>query len=266
VEYQNWSECLSFYVFGKVADSHAGIIFLSGDIDGQLDVQVRMSWMFRAFGALANDAAKASLAEHVPVIILGRPGLFGSTGDHRYRHTQLEYELVGRAIEELVTRLRVTQVALVGGSGGSSTIMGVISLGSKQGNCIVAASGGYDIANMAERKYQAKGIGISQQQRAQWHRRLFSHHSSLGGIAKEVQRRIFLVGDSTDTFAPFAQQIRYAESLQTAGLRVQVVEAKSPRGDGHSFTYESLVAAAHCLKGEDDNRVVRVFGGILRTP
>ena len=57
-----------------------------------------------------------------------------------------------------------------------------------------------------------------------------------------------------------------APNLQRTGLRLQVVEAKSPRGDGHSFTCESLVAGVRCLKGNDDNSVVRVVGGILRTP
>jgi hypothetical protein len=45
-----------------------------------------------------------------------------------------------------------------------------------------------------------------------------------------------------------------------------MIEAKSPRGDNHSFTYESLRAAASCLRGERDGEIVRLLGGIDRTP
>jgi hypothetical protein len=45
-----------------------------------------------------------------------------------------------------------------------------------------------------------------------------------------------------------------------------MIEARSPLGDDHSFTYESLRAAASCLRGESDSQIMRLLGGIDRTP
>jgi acetyl esterase/lipase len=177
----------------------------------------------------------------------------------------MEYGLVARAIELLVLRFGLVHVALVGHSGGSSAIMGALSLGIKEGDCIVAASGNYELADMTVRKYENQGIHVSSEQKRAWRASVFNHHKSLGGIIHQ-RRRIFLVGDITDEFAPFSQQVRYAESLEAAGHRVRLIEATAPNGDGHTFVHTSLIAAARCLKEEDDDRIVRVFGGVLRLP
>ena len=212
-----------------------------------------------------SGAISVSRDEHVPVIILGRPGLYGSSGNHQYRHHPMKYGLVAKAIELLVQRFRLLRVALVGHSGGSSAIMGVLSLAAKEGDCVVAASGNYEIAEMTVRKYENEGAPVSDDQKRALRRVIFNHHKSLGGII-HGQRRIFLVGDLTDVFALFPQQVRYAESLETAGHRVRLIEATAPNGDGHTFIHMSLKAAARCLKGEDDARIVQVFEGILRIP
>ena len=264
IEYKDGPECLAYYVVGRVPSDGRAIIFVGGDmVWGERLKQIEM---FQAFASQMSSAVRAFRDEDVPIVILGRPGLFGSSGDHQNRHRPREYGLIGQAIEQLVRRFKLTRVALVGASGGSSAIMGALSSGTNEGNCIIAGSGAYEIAEIAARKYENQGKPVSREQKREWDNHFFSHHRALSGMAREALRRVFLIGDSTDLFAPFAQQVRYAETLQRAGHRVRLVEAKSKGGDGHSFVDESLRAAARCLKGDNDERVVRVIGGIDRTP
>src|SRR5215468_1616376 len=262
VEYKIWSECLSFLVLGKGEGVHAAIIFVGGDVP--VGRRLPTHEMLHTF-AEYSGAISVSRDEHVPVIILGRPGLYGSSGNHQYRHHPMEYGLVAKAIELLVQRFELVRVALVGHSGGSSAIMGALSLGAKEGDCVVVASGNYAIAYTTVRKYENAAKPVSGEQKQALQRHIFNHHTSLTGIIHSP-RRIFLVGDITDQFAPFLQQVRYAESLETAGYPVRLIEATAPNGDGHTFINMSLEAAAHCLKGEDDARIVRVFEGVLRIP
>ena len=262
VEYKIWAECLSLLVIGRSEEVHTAIIFVGGDVPA--DRQPPTPEMLHTF-AERSGAISVSRDEHMPVIILGRPGLYGSTGNHQYRHRPMEYGLVARAIELLVQRFELVRVALVGHSGGSSAIMGALSLGAKEGDCVVVASGNYAIAYTTVRKYENAAKPVSGEQKQALQRHIFNHHTSLTGIIHSP-RRIFLVGDITDQFAPFLQQVRYAESLETAGHPVRLIEARAPNGDGHTFINMSLEAAAHCLKGEDDARIVRVFEGVLRIP
>jgi pimeloyl-ACP methyl ester carboxylesterase len=178
----------------------------------------------------------------------------------------MEYGLIARAIEQLAQQFGLIRIALVGHSGGSSAIMGALSLGIKKGDCIIVGSGNYEIADMAVRKYENQGTPVGNEQKRAWQVAVFNHHRSLGGILPGRRRRIFVAGDPTDPFAPFAQQVRYAESLQAAGHSVRLVEAKAPNGDNHTFINNSLRAAARCLRGEGDARVASVLGGVLRIP
>jgi len=240
---------------------------LGGDLS---DEQLRKKRpQFAALATLIGEAARAFQHDKVPIILLARPGRFGSTGDHRLRHGEVEYRHVGQAIEKLVAGFKLRKVALVGGSGGSSAIMGALSLGMKAGNCILAASGGYEHPEQLKaklREYEAVGRVLDKGQKEDWQKALFSHRKAVTGISRDISRRIFLIGDTIDPYTPFAQQLRYAQLLQVTGHNVRMIEARSRRGDDHSFTYESLRAAASCLSGESDSRIVRLLGGIDRTP
>ena len=109
---------------------------------------------------------------------------------------------------------------------------------------------------------------MSKDEKRELRERTFSLHAAVGAISRVSQRRIFLISDPIDSYAPFRQQIQYAELLQRVGQRVRLIEARAPPyGDGHAFSRESLFrAAARCLKGENDAQIAKVFGGILRVP
>jgi hypothetical protein len=264
VAYQGKAECLALYNHGDLAGSTKVILFIGGDMPDEL-LRGRRG-PFAVLGDHIGEAAKAFHHDRVPIIILARPGMLGSTGDHRLRHREVEYRHVGQAIEKLVAGFRWKNVALVGGSGGSSAIMGALSLGMKAGNCILAASGAYEFLEINAAKHEAAGAPLDKRAKQVWKKVIFSHRASVTGVPKDISRRIFLIGDRIDPHAPFAQQVRYAGLLQSVGLNVRMIEAKSPRGDNHSFTYESLRAAASCLRGESDGQIVRHLGGIDRTP
>jgi hypothetical protein len=120
VQYQDWSECITYYVIGRITFTGPLIIFVAGDIPYNQHGQ--MSEMFQAFSEYVSNAVDAFREEKVPVLILGRPGLFGATGNHEYRHRELEYGLIMRAIEQLAVQFQTTRLALVGHSGGPPSL------------------------------------------------------------------------------------------------------------------------------------------------
>lgn len=255
VEHGDRRECLPFYVIGRLSAAGHAIVLIPGDItDSKVSQTIDM---FEAFYAYITRAINVYSRERVPIVILSRPGLFGATGRYWNRHFESEYAIVLRAIEKLSVQLGITRLALVGHSGGSSAIMGALSLGKIESDCIVVGSGVYELAVTVKRYYAYDGTPLDEDGMKVWAEKLFSHQKAIGGIVNRPARRIFVVGDPRDTISPFSQQSRYAAALERAGHYIRLVDAVS--SNNHDFVPETLMAAALCLKSEGDQSILSAF-------
>src|ERR687889_1026744 len=78
--------------------------------------------------ARRKPASRAAASGGTPVVLLARPGMHGSSGDHaRDRHTTDEVELVDDALTRLRQRHGFRDLSLVGFSSGGAVVANLLA-------------------------------------------------------------------------------------------------------------------------------------------
>jgi len=196
----------------------------------------------------------------VPYILIARPGTFGSTGNHADRRRDREYLVMRQAVEAMRQRLRLQSVTLAGQSGGATIAAAVLTLGLEHVKCAVPASGGYDLAAMLDWHASRQGTVASHREHPATLYGNFDVMERVGGVPKDPDRRIFIVGDREDRVTPFPQQRRFAEELRKRGHHAELIEAEGKGPERHGLTIASLKGAGLCANGASDAEIRRAIG------
>ncbi len=131
-------ECLRHAAAGmQAAAGRTALVYVPGDPEGgsyhsaggrpQVD---GVSELYETSPATPRAAAEAlsAAAGGVPVVLLARPGMHGSSGDHaRDRHTPDEVELIDNALTQGRQRYRFQAMALVGFSSGGAVVANLLA-------------------------------------------------------------------------------------------------------------------------------------------
>jgi len=77
----------------------------------------------------------------VSVIVLERPGTFGSSGNHLRRGQVAEFLVLNSALDAIRQRYNIQQFVLMGHSGGATAAAALLTLGRNDVSCAVLTSG-----------------------------------------------------------------------------------------------------------------------------
>jgi pimeloyl-ACP methyl ester carboxylesterase len=157
------------------------------------------------------------------------------------------------AIDILKTRLGINRFALAGQSGGSTISAALLALGRKDIACAALGSGAFELLDLEYKRLRANGRMVSKMALAN---AIYDPSSHVANIPADMSRRIFIIGDTTDTRTPFDQQKRYAEALQAAGHHALLIPIEAIGDLDHSAMAYVVPTAGGCLRGTPDDKLV----------
>ena len=216
-------ECLRHAAAGtEGAAGRTALVYVTGDPEGasyrsaggrpQVDgasEHYETSPETRRAAAQALSAAMGG----TPVVLLARPGMHGSSGDHaRDRHTPDEVELVDEALTRLRQRYGFQDLALVGFSSGGAVVANLLA---RRGDvrCAAIASAPLDLAAFYRGRdgavpdhYAMRDGGLADPMR------------SVGAVRPDAA--VFVVGDKRDRNVPHDAWEAWVAAARRRGVRV----------------------------------------------
>jgi hypothetical protein len=184
----------------------------------------------------------------VPLILLSRPGMLGSSGDHKQRRRIGEAQLVSAALDQIKTRQSVREFGLVGLSGGGHTVASLLAWRSDI-VCAVPASA----VSSPKLRWQSLGMtadvtGFTDSHEPLDHLKPGVFHPGL---------RVFVLGDPKDTEVPWVSQTPLADRLRGLGAAVEVVAGEGTGPKRHVLGASGQVLGAMCLAGKPTGEILQ---------
>ncbi len=212
-----------------------------------------ISYRRPAPGALQAQAARAYRSFGIPYIRLSRPGVYGSSGDHKQRRRLREVRVVNAALTALREKYRIARFALSGQSGGGHLVASLLTYRDDVA-CAVITSG----VTAVKRRIAARGWPTD----STGYRDFFDPIDHVGRIRSDPARRIFIVGDPRDTNVPFENQSAYHRALVAAGHSAHLVRASATGSRHHGLSPIGFRVMQACLEGQGAPEIAaRAAGG-----
>lgn len=222
-EYETGEECMRYFFSGEIDDAPLVLVRMSGD---------RSTAMQQAPEDIANNTVEAqqAIAERrahelgLPVILLARPGTYGSSGDHGERRQKSEFLALNAALDEIMQKHRIGKFVLSGHSGGATAIGALLTLGRENIACAIMTSGAFGLLERAQRLREEQGnpprpgidtTGLPSP---------YDPIDHIDGVIDDPERTIIIIGNRNDTNTPFDLQSRFSTALSDAGHRVILMD------------------------------------------
>jgi hypothetical protein len=192
----------------------------------------------RLIQELANGMqARAGL----PFILLSRPGMLGSSGDHKQRRRAGEARLVSAALDEIKARHGIREFGLAGLSGGGHTVAALLGWRSDI-VCAVPASA----VSSPKRRWESLGLaadvtGATDSYEPVEHLQPGVSHPDL---------RVFVLGDPKDTEVPWVSQTPLAQRLRELEIATETLTGEGAGIKRHVLGGSAQAVAAMCLAGK----------------
>jgi tripartite-type tricarboxylate transporter receptor subunit TctC/pimeloyl-ACP methyl ester carboxylesterase len=261
-------ECLRHAAAGmQGAAGRTALVYVSGDPEGgsyrsaggrpQVD---GVSELYETSPETLRAAAEAlsAAAGGAPVVLLARPGMHGSSGDHaRDRHTPDEVELIDDALTQVRQRYGLQAFALVGFSSGGTVVANLLARRSDV-RCAAIASAPLDLAAF----YQGRDGVVP------------DHYAMRGDLADPMRTvsaiqpsaTVFVLGDRRDRSVPASAWGAWVAAARRAGLRVHAAEVdgldRSEFGGGasrHLTSWRGMEVAQACAEGAPPERILHAL-------
>jgi pimeloyl-ACP methyl ester carboxylesterase len=242
-------ECLAYVTAGFPASGSStgvAVVYLGGDIPGD-----RLARANDSGAPIRNRNRAEAIAKRygVPVVIVGRPGIMGSTGFHMAGGMRDEAQVLGAGLEALKDKLSIRHLALAGQSGGARVIAQLLAMGRRDIACAAMGSGAYGIPRL-------KGGGTSRTNIfGDPGQRFLVPLREVASIANDPARRSFVIADKQDRISPFDEQKSWSDRLAESGHHVQFIEANATDPEHHGLSTQSIAAASLCARGDSDAEI-----------
>ena len=167
-------------------------------------------------------------------IYLGRIGVEGTSGDHRDRKTLLELNLMHAALDAIKQRHSFKGFHLIGQSGGSKLVGGLIALRHDVG-CAVLGAG--RLSNAPDRPPPQNPSPQA-----------FNVVDAIPVMLQRRSTRILVITDPEDKKVPERTQTDFVRKFQQAGGHVEQYLVEATDDDRHGITPYARAAAADCMR------------------
>jgi len=247
--YRGGRDCIRYFAGGNLDHAPLAMIFLRGD---------RRGWIRRDPATIPRNSARAqqAYAAHLserfglPVILVARPGTFGSSGNHFHRRQAAEFLALDGALDEIRARYQIGRFILVGQSGGATAAAALLTLGRTDISCAVLTSGAYDLLKRAEFLRKQNGYPSRPGQDTTGLPHPYDPLEHVKGIASDEARLITIIGSPEDRLTPFRYQREFADAVRAQGHRVRLLEHAAPPPFHHSLDEVGMEAGAECARGD----------------
>ena len=245
--YRGGHDCIRYFAAGKLEHAPLALVVFYGD---------RRDWIKRDPAAiprntpLAQHAYAASLSSRfgLPIILLARPGTFGSSGNHFHRRQEAEFLALNGALDEIRQRYGIRRFTFAGQSGGATAAAALLTLGRTDISCAVLTSGAYALLDRAEFLRKQNGYPSRPGLDTTGLPHPYDPLTHVDGIAKDKDRLIIIIGSRKDRVTPFHFQKQFADAIRMRGHRVRLMEHAAPPPLHHALANVGLEVAAKCEK------------------
>jgi hypothetical protein len=185
----------------------------------------------------------------VPFVLLSRPGTFGSSGEHKQRRRELEPRLMSSALDEIKKRHAITELVLVGLSGGGHVVASLLGWRSDI-VCAVPAS------SVSSPRLRWQGMGRSSD--------LTGHVDSyepVDHLKRELfhpKLRVFVLGDPKDSNVPWSTQTPLAARLKELGAAVELLAGEGSDSQRHSLGGSGQLIGSLCLRDTSTQEIIEL--------
>jgi hypothetical protein len=235
--------CVRYYLSTAGGEGRMPVVFLQGDKFGRLDIATN------SYPDVPQDQKKDvdtddltkiadgfSKMAKTTAIYLARIGVDGTSGNHLARKTLLELHLMNAALEAIKQRQGFAGFHLVGQSGGSKLIGGLIGL-RRDIACAVLGSG--PLSEPApSRSY-------------------FDAADAILVAGRNPSLRPFVISDPMDRKVAINKQTRYVEKMRRQGRQVPQFLVQAIDDDHHNTVEYARMVGVGCVLGRSDTEIAR---------
>lgn len=249
-DYPQGEECIRYFIGGDVEGAPLAIVMLRGDRDFLMNLPPEEITANTAQEqqALADEAARRA---GLPVLLVSRPGTYGSSGDHGHRRQESEFLALDAALDLLRARHGIGRLVLLGHSGGATAVAALLTLGRTDVACAVMTSGAFSLLERARMVREQNGMEPRPGLDLTGLPEPYDPLEHVDGIAHDPERTMILIGNLNDKVTPFSLQIKFARAVRRAGHKVRMATypARPPKFHNLGDTI-GLTVAARCARGE----------------
>jgi hypothetical protein len=246
--------CVRYYLSTAGGEGPRPLVFLQGDYFGKLDPKT-WTWVDPSDAKDINTDDLMKMADafskmaKTTAIYLARIGVEGTSGNHTSRKTVLELHLMNAALDAIKQRYGFEGFHLVGQSGGSKLVGGLIGL---RHDIACAVSGSGPLATPGGPKTADPG------------RTFFDVTQNIPALAQNRSLRLLLVTDPADKKVPIALQAGFVDKMRQAGRQVPQFLVEATDEDHHGVVIYSELVAAGCVLGRTDGEIARAVSTIVK--
>lgn len=243
-------DCIRYYHHG-LADgpNPVVLVYFGGDVMLRTNAGVRFisgSYLSQTPATLAADMKAWSEQAGLPAILIARPGIYGSSGDHNERRHRREMDLMDRAVDAIKDRHGVTSFVLTGHSAGGQIVASLINWRDDVTAAVISSGmvSVKQVANFWERRRTIPGRLLYDADA------FYDPVAEIGMIATDPAPQIYVLSDPEDRAVPFFSQLYYVRRLRNSGFEPQHIYVEAADVQRHLLADYAKLAAALIANGK----------------
>jgi dienelactone hydrolase len=234
---EHGEECIKYWAAGLARSRDRAVVFFHGDIWVGRG-KTSPIYLNNSSEKLQADADKWAFWIKAPYIFVGRPGVYGSSGDHMERRRPAETIILSAALDALKQKLGIKEWVVAGQSGGGHVTSSLLTYRNDI-VCAVPTSA----PSSPRVRYTLRGLkrdttGFTDSYEPTEH---------LDKSIVNDKLRVFVLGNPRDTNVVWPSQTIMATKLKDAGIPVDTIEAKGTGPDGHGLNNSARTVAGWCF-------------------
>lgn len=216
VEHSHGVECIRYFASDDLHDVHTVIVEFYGDRINFMDTPPGDIPRNTAHDQVRHAKQQAMIA-NTPVVIIARPGTFGSSGDHSARRQEKEFHSINSAIDAIKQRYSIERFTLLGQSGGATAAAAILTMGRTDITCLVLTSGAYSLLERAHRIRLQNNRPTNPDRDTTGLRNPYDPINHIEGIDQNSETSIYILGNRNDRNTFFDLQENFWQQLVDAG-------------------------------------------------
>ena len=233
-EYEDGAECIRYFFSSDIDEAPLVFIKMYGD----RSVTMRQPPEEISNNTEEEQQAIAERRTHelgLPVIILARPGTYGSSGNHGERRQKSEFLALDAALDEIMQKHRIGSLILSGHSGGATAIGALLTLGREDITCAIMTSGAFGLLERAQRLRERKGNPSQPGIDSTGLPTPYDPLEHISGVIDDPERTIIIIGNHNDINTPFDLQEKFTAALSDAGHQVTLIDHPAHGPSSHNL-------------------------------
>ncbi len=174
----------------------------------------------------------------IPMIYVSRPGVYGSSGDHKQRRRPREVKIMRAAVNKIIDKYYIKNVILTGQSGGGHIVASLLPV-INNASCAVITSG----VTAVRQRVSLRG----------WDVDITGYNDYYDPIkhVSEINNKnltVYIVGDLLDSNVPFATQKSFYNELVKHGIKAKLIQEYGKGRQNHGLKHIAKDPFLYCSK------------------